>query len=150
LGKSRGVIFLEPADGFQINVDLSVSLLPALMPLLARLRHLLDLDAEPQAIDAHLAESGLAELVAERPGLRLPGAFDGFEVAMRELLGTELLQRLSRELGEPIDTGIESLDRLTPSAERVAQADAEFFSRLGVPHQQAEALTALAAVGARI
>jgi AraC family transcriptional regulator of adaptative response / DNA-3-methyladenine glycosylase II len=144
LGESRGVIFLEPSEGFQINVDLSVSLLPALMPLLARLRHLLDLDAEPQVIDAHLAESGLAELVTERPGLRLPGAFDGFEVAMRELLGTELLQRLSRELGEPIDTGIESLDRLTPSAERVAQADAGVFSRLGVPHQQAEALTALA------
>ena len=51
----RGVIFLEAAPAApQVNMDLSVSLLPALMPLLARLRHLLDLDAEPAVIDAHL------------------------------------------------------------------------------------------------
>ena len=144
LGKCRGVIFLEPAEGAQVNVDLSVSLLPALMPLLARIRHLLDLDAEPQVIDAHLAEGGLGELVAERAGLRLPGAFDGFEVAARELIGPELLGRVSRELGEPIDTGISFLDRLAPSAERVAEAGGPFLLELGVPERQADTLAALA------
>ena len=144
LGKSRGVIFLEPAEGPQVNVDLSVSLLPALMPLLARLRHLLDLDAEPQVINAHLAEGGLSELVAEHPGLRLPGAFDGFEVAVRELLGTELLGRVSHELGEPIDTGIAGLERLAPSPARVTAAGGQSLCGLGVPRRQAEALVALA------
>jgi AraC family transcriptional regulator of adaptative response / DNA-3-methyladenine glycosylase II len=149
LGTSRGVIFLEPAEGPQINVDLSVSLLPALMPLLARLRHLLDLDAEPQVIDAHLTEGGLTELVAAWAGLRLPGAFDGFEVATRELLGTELLGRVSRKLGDPIDTGIAFLDRLAPSAERVAEAGGLYLSGLGLPRPQAEALAALAQAVAR-
>jgi AraC family transcriptional regulator of adaptative response / DNA-3-methyladenine glycosylase II len=144
LGKSRGVIFLDPAEGPRINLDLSVSLLPALMPLLARIRHLLDLDAEPQVIDAHLAEGGLSELVAEHPGLRLPGALDGFEVAMRELLGTELLARVSRELGEPIDTGIALLDRLAPSPERVSATGGPFLFGLGVPRQRAEALAVVA------
>ena len=144
LGPSRGVIFLEPAKGPRINVDLSVSLLPALMPLLARIRHLLDLDAEPHIIDAQLAEGGLAALVAKRPGLRLPGAFDGFEVAARELLGTELLGLVTRELGEPFDSGIPFLDRLAPSAERVAEAGERFLVEVGVPQRQAEALAALA------
>ena len=140
----RGVIFVEaePAAS-QVNVDLSVSLLPALMPLLARLRHLLDLDAEPAVIDAHLELEGLADLVAKQPGLRLPGAFDGFEVAARELLGTELLGRVTRELGEPFDTGIALLDRLGLTPFRLADA-VRFMTHLGVPARQAEGLASLA------
>jgi len=146
LESCRGVIFLEdaPAPGTpQVNVDLSVSLLPALMPLLARLRHLLDLDAEPAVIDAHLAAEGLGGLVARRPGLRLPGAFDGFEVAASVLLGSDLLGRATQELGEPFDTGIAVLDRLALTPERVAQA-APRLTRLGVPARRAEALAAVA------
>jgi AraC family transcriptional regulator of adaptative response / DNA-3-methyladenine glycosylase II len=140
----RGVIFVAPdPEAPQINVDLSASLLPALMPLLARLRHLLDLDAEPALIDAHLEQEGLAGLVAQRPGLRLPGAFDGFEVAARELLGTDLLGRVTRELGETFDSGIESLDRLGLTPYRVADAG-RFMTHLGVPARRAEALASLA------
>jgi AraC family transcriptional regulator of adaptative response / DNA-3-methyladenine glycosylase II len=141
----RGVVFLEPAaKGAQLNVDLSVSLLPALMPLLARLRHLLDLDAEPAAIDRQLADSGLAVLVRRRPGLRLAGALDGFEIAARELLGPDLFGRVTYALGEPFDTEVAGLDRLALTADRVAAAGALFLSQLGVPHRQAEALAALA------
>lgn len=140
----RGVIFVEaePA-GAQVNVDLSVSLLPALMALLARLRHLLDLDAEPAVIDTHLAREGLAHRVERHPGLRLPGAFDGFEVAARELLGSDLLGRVTLELGEPLDTGIASLDRLALTPYRVAEA-ARFMIELGVPARRAEALASVA------
>ncbi|HZA93450.1 MAG TPA: AlkA N-terminal domain-containing protein, partial [Gemmatimonadales bacterium] len=126
-----------------VNVDLTVSLLPALMPLLARLRHLLDLDAEPAVIDAHLAHEGLADLVARRPGLRLPGAFDGCEIAARELLGIDLLGVLTEELGEAFDTGIETLDRLALTPYRVAEA-ASFMAGMGVPARRAEALAAVA------
>ena len=102
----RGAVFLEAVTGAaHVSADVTVSLLPALMPLLARLRQMLDLDAEPAEIDAHLADNGLAALVALRPGLRMPGAFDGFEVAARELLGPELLDKVSRALGEPEQGG---------------------------------------------
>jgi AraC family transcriptional regulator of adaptative response / DNA-3-methyladenine glycosylase II len=137
----RGVIFVEvDPQASQVRVELSESLLPALMPLLARLRHLLDLDAEPAAIDPHLAAGGLADLVAQRPGLRVPGAFDGFEIVARELLGPELHARVTEELGEPIDNGVALLERLAPTPERVADAGPEFLARLGVPPATAGAL----------
>ena len=142
----RGMIFLANAPAAatpQVNVDLTVSLLPALMPLLARLRHLLDLDAEPAVIDTHLAQEGLADSVIPRPGLRLPGAFDGFEIAARELLGIDLLGVLTEELGEPFDTGIPPLDRLPLTPYRVADA-ASFMARMGVPARRAEALAGVA------
>jgi AraC family transcriptional regulator of adaptative response / DNA-3-methyladenine glycosylase II len=141
----RGVIFLEasPKDS-QVNVDLSDSLLPALMPLLARLRHLLDLDAEPAIIDAQLAEGGLARLVARRPGLRLPGAFDGLEVVARELLGVDLLHRVTEQVAAPFDIAAPSLYRMALTAERLADASVPFLSTLGVPPVRAKALVTVA------
>jgi len=145
-----GVVSLAPAArGAHLNVDLSVSLLPALMPLLARLRHLLDLDAEPAVIDRHLADSGLAFLVRRHPGLRLAGAFDGFEVAARNLLGCDLLGRVTGALGELLETEVAGLDRLSLKADRVAAAGPAFLSDLGVPHRQAEALSTLGAAVAQ-
>ena len=88
LGRYRGVVFLEHAPrGSHILLDLSLGLLPVLMPLIARLRRLCDLDAEPAVIDAHLASAGVTELVRRHPGLRMPVAFDGFEAAVLELVG---------------------------------------------------------------
>jgi AraC family transcriptional regulator of adaptative response / DNA-3-methyladenine glycosylase II len=141
----RGALFLEAATGIpQVTVDVTVSLLPALMPLLARLRQLLDLDAEPAVIDAHLAENGLADRVERRPGLRMPGALDGFEVAARELLGPRWLAAVSRMIGEPIETGVEALDRLPLTAIRVAAAGPAVLRDLGVPARPAEAIVAVA------
>src|SRR5207249_1278693 len=62
----------DRARGPHLAVAVSPSLVPALMPLIARLRHVFDLDAEPRVIDAHLAQTGLAALVRCRPGLRIP------------------------------------------------------------------------------
>ena len=141
----RGAVFLEAAEATaHVTVHLTVTLLPVLMPLLARLRRMLDLDAEPAEIDAHLAENGLASLVALRPGLRMAGAFDGFEVALRELLGPELLGTVSHAIGERLDTAIAALDRLVPTAERVLAANGSGLQRLGVPSRRAEAVVAVA------
>jgi AraC family transcriptional regulator of adaptative response / DNA-3-methyladenine glycosylase II len=146
----RGVVFVSPAArGDHLNVDLSVSLLPALMPLLARLRHLLDLDAEPAVIDRHLADSGLALLVKRRPGLRLAGAFDGFEVAARDLLGCDLLGRVTNALGEPFETEVAGLDRLALRADRIAAAGGPFLLELGASHRVSGALVALASAVAQ-
>lgn len=144
LGGCRGVILLEPPMAGQLGVQISVSLLPALMPLLARLRHLLDLDAEPAMIDAQLAEGGLAALVARRPGLRMPGAFEAFEVAAREILGRDLLGQVTGALGDAVATDIPGLDRLALSADRVVRAGVTRLSSLGVPPRQAMALAAAA------
>lgn len=130
-----------------------MSLLPVLMPLLARLRCLFDLDAQPTVIDAHLERGGLGALVRERPGLRVPGAFDGFEVACQELLRDcdprnahrhELAARLARTLGEPIDTGIPGLDRMSPDAACIAEAGAPRLVALGVDRRHADSIVAVA------
>ena len=126
-----------------LDIEVSLSLLPVLMPLLARLRQLFDLDAEPSVIDAHLEQSGLAALVAQRRGLRVPGALDGFEAVLGELLGGAA-RRVVAALGEPIDTGVPGLDRLAPTAERVVAAGAAGLRALGVAPRRAGALAAAA------
>jgi AraC family transcriptional regulator of adaptative response / DNA-3-methyladenine glycosylase II len=144
LGGRSGVVFAEdsPADA-QVKVDISPSLLPVLMPLLARLRQLLDLDAQPAVVDAHLERGGLAALVRRRRGVRLPGALDGFEIGLRALLGRWAGQ-VAEALGEPLETGFPGLDRLAPSAQRVAGAGVAALVEIGVPRQCAEAVLAFA------
>jgi AraC family transcriptional regulator, regulatory protein of adaptative response / DNA-3-methyladenine glycosylase II len=138
--------------GNQIEVDVSTSLLPVLMPLLARIRHLFDLDAQPALVDQHLTQSGLGDLVRQRPGLRIPGAMDGFELALRVLLqdagvttcGDGLAVRVVERLGDPIATGLPGLRRLSPTAERVAEAGVDGLLGLGVSNAAAAPLAALA------
>lgn len=135
-----------------LDTDVSTSLLPVLMPLLARLRRFFDLDADPTAVDAHLAQSGLGELVRQRPGIRLPAAFDGFEAVLRAVLSEAVLSgaaasdvaaRMVAELGEPLDTGIPGLTHLAPSADRVAGAGPARLETLGLPRSCAKAIAAL-------
>ena len=67
------------------------SRLSALPTIIARVRRVFDLAADPQAVNAQLAEDPiLAPLVAARPGLRVPGAWDGFELAVRAVLGQQI------------------------------------------------------------
>lgn len=145
-----------------LNVDVSLSLLPVLMPLLARLRRLFDLDAEPMMIDAHLAQSGLASCVARWPGVRIPGAVDGFDIALRALLrgrgrvghidtvcradpfSSDPTYRVAWTLGEPIETGMPALKRLAPSASRVAEAGSTYLVALGIPQRRADAAVTVA------
>jgi AraC family transcriptional regulator, regulatory protein of adaptative response / DNA-3-methyladenine glycosylase II len=161
LNGGRGVVFAEnavtpardPQSAVKSHLDVHVSpaLLPVLMPLLARLRHLFDLDAEPAVIDASLERGGLGLFVRRRPGIRIPGAVDGFEVALGALLrsglgkaGRDLMRRVVETLGEPLETGIPALSRLAPGAERVAEAGASRLAALGVPARRADAIISLA------
>ncbi len=152
-GRSGVVLAENAAAKSHLNVAVSLSLLPVLMPLLARLRRLFDLDAEPAVVDAHLEQHGLASLVERRPGIRIPGALDGFEVALRSLIlgldrpveaATDLLVRVACTLGEEIQTGIPALCRLAPSAERVAAAGPEALESVGVTRPAAEAIAGVA------
>lgn len=145
---SSGVVRVGPrgeAGTTHLRVEVSSSLLPALMPLLARLRQLFDLDAEPAAVDAHLERTGLGPLVRRRPGLRVLGALDPFEAALRVLLdGPPLGERVVAALGDPVATGIPGLDRLLPSVDRVARSSAADLVALGVRPRRAGAGIAVA------
>jgi AraC family transcriptional regulator of adaptative response / DNA-3-methyladenine glycosylase II len=135
-------------------VELPHTLTSVLPALLGRLRHLFDLSARPDVIAAHLAGSpALAARVACAPGLRVPGAFDGFELAARAILGqqvsvraaTTLAGRFARACGEPVATPHAALDRLSPTPARVAGASVEELAALGILPARARSLVALAA-----
>jgi AraC family transcriptional regulator of adaptative response / DNA-3-methyladenine glycosylase II len=146
-GRTGAIMASNVEAKSHLEVAVSLSLLPALMPLLARLRHLFDLDAEPAMVDAHLAQHGLGRSVRRHPGIRIPGSMEGFEVALRSLLDEEdqsLLERVVGGLGEAVETGIPRLCRLGPTAARVAQAGASALVQLGVSRPRAEAVVAVA------
>jgi AraC family transcriptional regulator of adaptative response / DNA-3-methyladenine glycosylase II len=119
----------------------------AFLPLLARVKRLLDLAAEPQRIEAHLGD-----LAAGHPGLRVPGAFDSFEIAVRAILGQQisvkaaitLAGRFVAAFGEPIETPFPALTHLSPTAERVAGAAPEDLVSLGITAARANTILALA------
>jgi AraC family transcriptional regulator, regulatory protein of adaptative response / DNA-3-methyladenine glycosylase II len=78
-----GIVSVEnSANDGHLVVSISEALWPVLMPLVAGLRRVFDLDAEPAVIDAHLGTNGLAELVAAHPGIRVPGVVDRLEGAL--------------------------------------------------------------------
>ncbi len=130
-----------------IAVSVSPSLVRVLPMVLAGARRLCDLDCEPQAV-----AQALGPLAAGAPGLRVPGAFDGFEIAVRAVLGQQvtvkaahtLAGRLAAAFGESIETPFAAIGRLFPTAERLAQVGSEEICSLGIVRQRAIAILALA------
>jgi len=159
----RRTITLDDAIGnFEISHDrehnclvatIRLSKLRPLLSVVGRLRRMFDLDADVEAIGAHLAkDEGLAPLVAKRPGLRTPGAWDPFEHAVRAIFGQQitvaggraLAGKLVRLCGTPIvrsETGHDQLTHLFPAPQQIVAAD---FTNFGMPAARAKALQALA------
>ena len=136
-----------------ILVELPHELTPVLPALLGRLRQLFDLGARPDLIVARLGQDPLlAASVARHPGLRVPGAFDGFEIVLRAVLGQQvtvatasrLTARVVAAYGERIAGAPGGLDCLTPSAERVAGLRAAEVAGLGIVRTRAACLVAVA------
>lgn len=135
-----------------IVARISPSLVPVLMPLLARLRDLLDLDANPDVIARHLVRAGVVESTAAFAGVRIPGTLDGFALAVRAILGqqvsvrgaTTVMGRLVERFGEPYAGSHASLTRLMPTAARLAQSSTGDVATLGMPGARADAVIALA------
>ncbi len=153
IGANSGVISVTPADKNRVDVAIRFPDIAALPQIIARVRRVFDLAADPDRIGAHLSlDPVLAPLVARRPGLRVPGAWDGFELAVRAIFGqqitvpaaTRLLGRLVQAHGArlPVTAGDhEGLSHLFPSPVRVADAD---IAALGMPGARALAVTSLA------
>jgi AraC family transcriptional regulator of adaptative response / DNA-3-methyladenine glycosylase II len=135
-----------------LALRVSSSLTPKLMQIAARVRRVFDLDAQPEIIDAHLRrDPSLRPLVKRHRGLRPPGAFDGFEVTVRAILGqqvsvkaaTTLATRLVTRFGDPI-TAPFGIERVFPSAQRLARATPKEIAKIGLPLARARSLCELA------
>ncbi|MEZ5627718.1 MAG: AlkA N-terminal domain-containing protein [Rhodocyclaceae bacterium] len=143
----RGWLRVRAGKG-ALAVTLSPALSGAVPAVLAGVRRLFDLDADPLAVT-----QALGSLAAPRPGLRLPGAFDGIEMAVRAVLGQQITVKAARTLagrfttafGEPIETPWADLHTTFPSAGRIAALGVSQIAELGVIRRRAEVLIALAA-----
>lgn len=164
LGASSGSILAvdDPARR-RLCVTIRLASTESLVVASARLRTLFDLDADPAAIDGVLGGlPPLAESVRRAPGLRVPGAFDGFETAVRAVLGqqvsvvaaTTFAGRLVARWGTSLEAGLRpafddapqaeppaAIDRLFPTAEGLAGAPLE---EIGLVRGRADTIRALA------
>jgi AraC family transcriptional regulator, regulatory protein of adaptative response / DNA-3-methyladenine glycosylase II len=110
-------------------------------------KHLFDLACHPEEIAA-----ALGPLAAARPGLRLPGAVDGFEVAVRAILGQQITVKAASTIagrfveayGEAIETPHAALSRLFPTPATIAALDASQVASHGIIASRARAIVALA------
>ena len=136
----------EP-EQHRVQVRVADSLAPQLPRVIARVRAWLDLDADPAAIHAVLG----ADFPA-LAGLRVPGTLDGFELAVRAVLGQQvtvaaartLTTRLVERFGTPLATPIDGLTRLFPSPAALAAASGDELGQLGLVRQRQAAIHALA------
>ncbi len=129
-----------------LRLEVSASLRPALPAIIRRTRAAFDLDANPAAIDAVLGAH-----FPGQAGLRVPGALDGFEVAIRAIVGQQVtvaagrrfVQRMVERFGRPIETPFPEISRLFPTPEALANALPEQLGELGIVRQRQGAIMAL-------
>lgn len=151
---TRGVLQLAPADrGGAIRLRLTLSTPPPgdLLGITRRVTRLFDLNADTDAITRHLARDPvLKPLLRRLPGLRVPGAWDPFEMSIRAILGQQvsvkgastLMGRVVRKFGAPVDsTGVDGLTHAFPTPETLAEAD---LSGLGLTGARIATIRALA------
>ena len=155
VGKYRGWLKVEPVAGRDaLAVEIATSLVPALPEILSRLKNLFDLSARPDVIASHLAadERFARPGSAVRGAARVPGAFDGFELTVRAILGqrvsvraaTTLAGRLAARYRRTVETPFAGLDRLSPAAARIADAPAAEIASLGIAAPRAATIRSIA------
>ncbi len=139
----------DPAGG-QLLVRIELPRYESLMSVVERVRRIFDLAADPLQIAHQLSrDSTLQPLLAARPGLRIPGIWDGFEAAVRAILGERLndkaprsaLVRLARTFGTPVSTSVPGLTHLFPGPPDLAEAD---LAQAGIHGFAASSIRALA------
>lgn len=137
----------------QVRLDFSAHWMPHAGTLLHLVRRWLDLDAAPDAIEAVLRDD-----LPGQPGLRLPGSLDGFELAVRAVLGQQvtvaaartLATRLVHEFGAPLATPWPGVDRSFVEPETLAALPPQQLCALGLTGARARTLVNLAAEWPRL
>ncbi|WP_438299517.1 DNA-3-methyladenine glycosylase family protein [Pseudomonas sp. NMS19W] len=146
----HGTVSVWPGDGDALEVELDFPDAAAVPEIVARLRRLFDLDADLPTMQRHLkADPLLAPLIAERPGLRVPGTWDGLELAFRAVLGQQitvvgairLAGKLLAQYGEPLRSSVPGLTHVFPRAAVLASAD---LATLGMPKSRGRTLSGVA------
>jgi AraC family transcriptional regulator of adaptative response / DNA-3-methyladenine glycosylase II len=152
LDGAQGAITVEPdRQAAALRVTIRFPRIASLAAIVRRVRRVFDLSADPLSIGEDLGHDPLlAPLVARRPGLRVPGAWDGFELAIRAVLGQQvtvtaaakLAGKLVAAYGDPLPPNCaDGLTHTFPAPERLAAAD---LRSLGMPAARAQALSSIA------
>ena len=156
LDGTRGILLVtQTAAEPRLRVHLELNRLDALAPIVERVRHMFDLAADPTGIAVHLSHHAeLRPSIERRPGLRIPGSWDGFEVAVSAVLGQrltkpgsvkpsprKLMALVVRSFGTPFKTSLAPLTYLFPASRTLLEAD---LSRAGMTKAQAATVRELA------
>jgi AraC family transcriptional regulator of adaptative response / DNA-3-methyladenine glycosylase II len=150
LPHGHGVAVLEPRASY-VRAELTLADWRDLAPAVQRIRRLLDLDADPIAVDAVLGDDPVLEpLVAKTPGRRAPGAVDPFEIAVRGVVGQQVsvagartvTGRIVAAVGDVLTVAHDRLTHVFPSPARLAEVDP---TTLPMPRARGRTLTGLAA-----
>ncbi|HSY29394.1 MAG TPA: DNA-3-methyladenine glycosylase 2, partial [Burkholderiaceae bacterium] len=137
----------------QLELEVAPQLAPHLMFLLSQVRTQFDLDANPAVIEAHLMQDPLLEAQLKLvPGLRVPGTFDVFELAVRAVLGQQvsvagastLAGRLVQRFGDPVNVPFSCVTHHFPCAEILALAPSADIAQIGMPTSRAETIRNIA------
>ena len=139
-------------DGHALRLELHGCPASRLLAMVGRVRRMFDLDADPQAVAGVLSrDPRLRPLLRRRPGLRLPSGWDGFEIAVRAVVGQQVsvaaartvTSRLAQRHGTPLPEAMaaQGLQWLFPTAQQLADAD---LSGLGLPSARAATIRAIA------
>jgi AraC family transcriptional regulator of adaptative response / DNA-3-methyladenine glycosylase II len=148
LGPHRGWLKVTPSrTKATLRVELSAALAPVMVEVMGRVKRLFDLSAHPDAIASHLGA-----VASRHPGLRVPGAFDAFEVTVRAVLGqqisvrgaTTIAGRLVAALGEPVEAPWPGLTHSFPTATRIAAVCDSDLVALGLTRARAATVVSLA------
>jgi AraC family transcriptional regulator, regulatory protein of adaptative response / DNA-3-methyladenine glycosylase II len=149
-GRVGAIEVWHEANHARLATRIFVANCDCLMQIVQRVRRMFDLEADAVRIGQHLAKDPrLATMILERPGLRIPGAWDGFELTVLAVLGQQLsvadaprlVERLVRTFGQPVQTAILGLSHLFPQPRILAKAN---LQSAGVSAGQAEAIRSVA------
>jgi AraC family transcriptional regulator of adaptative response / DNA-3-methyladenine glycosylase II len=150
---SGSVVAMQIGDE-AVSLTTSIDDVRILPDTVARCRRMLDADADPIAVDATLSEDPhLAPMVAARPGIRVPGAADGFELLVRTVLAQQVsltsahtfARRLVETYGKPLDAPVGSLTSRFPSADALVDAS---YDGIGLTGGRIKTLRAVASAHA--
>ncbi|WP_458370353.1 DNA-3-methyladenine glycosylase family protein [Pseudomonas fluorescens] len=146
----HGTFSIQPVTPEALELNLDFPDAAAVPEIVARVRRMFDLDADLSTIHRHLAVDPLmARLIAERPGLRVPGAWDGLELAIRAVLGQQitvvaairLAGKLVAQYGTPLSSALPGVTHVFPQASVLAGAD---LAALGMPKSRGRTLSGVA------
>ncbi|MGR9091366.1 MAG: AlkA N-terminal domain-containing protein [Gammaproteobacteria bacterium] len=161
IGEHRGWVKVAPdpdaGNRSALRMTMSASLSPVSGTLLTKMKTVFDTRASAADIDEHLARDRLLQTaICAHPGMRLPGAYDGFELLLRAILGqqvsvkgaTTLAGRMAAAFGEAIATPSTALCFITPDPGRIADASVDQIAKIGMPGKRAQTIRTVARAAA--